>query len=453
MEQPQRTDRATPLRDLGVVGWDSIDPVIVAALATESPILLVGSHGTAKSLVLERLARALGLAFRHYNASTLNFDDLVGFPVPDGDAVRYLRTPLDVWEAEAIFVDELSRCRPDMQNRLFPLIHERRVQGQDLPKLRYRWAAMNPPPGLLAESDDEVYLGAEPLDSALADRFPWIIQVPARLCDADRLAVILGPEVIGETALVACVEATRAKLALVREVHSDALAAYVDGVAAALGREGLALSARRLRFLFENVVGVVATGLCTDLRDAAYTALTNSLPQKAQRHVEAFSVARAHKAALTVLAAPEDTLARRLLAESDPARRIALALGSPDDGLLGATLLDARAAVGRTAGVGISLRLFPRLVETRPSLPGVVFEALADDLTRVEQLEASESRVATNSPLFRLGNQVSAAVAELGSGDEWIADVLWAGLRHEETFEPSEVVDFCRKLDHELAAA
>ena len=50
------------LRALGIVGWDHLEPVILAALATESPLLLVGSHGSAKTMVLTRLAEAMGLS-------------------------------------------------------------------------------------------------------------------------------------------------------------------------------------------------------------------------------------------------------------------------------------------------------------------------------------------------------------------------------------------------------
>ncbi|MEI7761467.1 MAG: AAA family ATPase, partial [Thermoleophilia bacterium] len=49
---------------LGVVGWERLDAVLLAALATEAPLLLVGAHGTAKTLVAERVAAALGLEFR-----------------------------------------------------------------------------------------------------------------------------------------------------------------------------------------------------------------------------------------------------------------------------------------------------------------------------------------------------------------------------------------------------
>ena len=67
---------------LGIFGLDGLAPVIVAALATEEPLLLIGPHGAGKTLLLTRVAEALGLVFRHYNASLVNFDDLVGFPLP-----------------------------------------------------------------------------------------------------------------------------------------------------------------------------------------------------------------------------------------------------------------------------------------------------------------------------------------------------------------------------------
>jgi hypothetical protein len=53
--------------------------VVLASLATQSPLLLIGPHGSAKSLLLERLADAHGLRWRHYNAVLVNFDDLGGY--------------------------------------------------------------------------------------------------------------------------------------------------------------------------------------------------------------------------------------------------------------------------------------------------------------------------------------------------------------------------------------
>ena len=180
-----------------MVGWGHLDPVLLAALALEAPVLLVGEHGTAKTMLVERLAPALGLELRHYNASLLNYDDLVGIPMPDDNGgLRFVGTPGAVWDAEFVFFDEVNRCRPDLQNKLFPIVHERRVAGVALPKLRHRWAAMNPP----AATDDVLggYLGAEVLDAALADRFWFVVRVPGweslRRDDRERLAAGAPPD-------------------------------------------------------------------------------------------------------------------------------------------------------------------------------------------------------------------------------------------------------------------
>ena len=134
------------LQALGVYGYEAVEPIVLAALVTEDPLLLIGKAGTGKTYLLNSLSEALGLEHRHYNASLINFDDLVGFPYPNNDCseIRYLETPATVWQAESVLIDEISRCKPEQQNRLFSLVHERRIQGLAMPALRYRWAALNP---------------------------------------------------------------------------------------------------------------------------------------------------------------------------------------------------------------------------------------------------------------------------------------------------------------------
>ena len=91
-------ENSSVLDALGVYGLAEIEPVILAALAGETPLLLIGEHGSGKSLLLERLAEALKLSWRHYNASLLSFDDLVGYPIPDaaGD-LQFVKTPAAIW--------------------------------------------------------------------------------------------------------------------------------------------------------------------------------------------------------------------------------------------------------------------------------------------------------------------------------------------------------------------
>jgi len=122
------------LADLGVYGFDRHETTILASLVTEDPLLLVGRSGTGKTFLLNTLSEALGLEHRHYNASLISFDDLVGFPYPDEAhaTVRFLETPATVWGAESVLIDEISRCKPEHQNRLFSLVHERKLQGLPL---------------------------------------------------------------------------------------------------------------------------------------------------------------------------------------------------------------------------------------------------------------------------------------------------------------------------------
>ena len=122
---------AFTLADLGVYGFDRFETAILAALVTEDPLLLVGRSGTGKTFLLNTLSEALGLEHRHYNASLISFDDLVGFPYPDEAhaTVRFLETPATVWGAESVLIDEISRCKPEHQNRLFSLVHERKLRA------------------------------------------------------------------------------------------------------------------------------------------------------------------------------------------------------------------------------------------------------------------------------------------------------------------------------------
>jgi MoxR-like ATPase len=88
---------------------ESIEPVILAALIQQDPLLLIGPHGTGKSYLLNRLAASLRLQHRHYNASLLNFDDLVGYPLPNGSGgLDYIQTPASICGAVGVHRRDLA---------------------------------------------------------------------------------------------------------------------------------------------------------------------------------------------------------------------------------------------------------------------------------------------------------------------------------------------------------
>jgi MoxR-like ATPase len=299
------------LPGLGVYGFDSLEPLILSALVTEDPLLLIGPSGTGKTYLLNSLSEALGLEHRHYNASLISFDDLVGFPYPDDEktTVRFLKTPATVWGAESVLIDEINRCKPEHQNRLFSLVHERKVQGLSLDALRYRWAAMNPCGA--DQSPDQDYLGAEPLDAALADRFALILDVGDwdALTDADR-RLVAAPA--GEGAIANDNGRLKAALAGWRQTFVDYLdrcparvVDYVCAVTTALLEGGIRVSPRRTRLITRTLLAaLVVEGLDPDAPagrpcDVLFKkVLDASLPQRAGGHApSADKVAAAHRLA------------------------------------------------------------------------------------------------------------------------------------------------------------
>ena len=325
------------LNDIGLIGLSDIEPIILAALATEEPLLLIGPHGTGKSLLLTRIAEALGLAFRHYNSSLLNFDDLVGFPLPHKNgSLEYVKTPASVWGAEAVIFDEISRCRPDIQNKLFPIIHERRAQGILLDGLRYRWAAMNPP---MSEDDDDGYLGSEPLDLALTDRFAFIVNMPSwdRYSEDEQLAIILADDRTVEASSAANLHSAftsvDAALPSIRASIGEAVAVYVRTLVALLARAGLPLSPRRAGMLRRSVLAVHAAALTLDAdaspSDSALLAVRNGLPQIAEgRAIPETKLLGAHREAWKMAGVKPGDPLRAILTTANPVDRVRLAVAA-----------------------------------------------------------------------------------------------------------------------------
>lgn len=279
--------QSTYLKTLGVYGYNRVEPIVLAALVSGDPLLLIGKAGTGKTYLLNSLSEALQLEHRHYNASLINFDDLIGFPYPDKDysEIRYLETPATVWQAQSVLIDEISRCRPEHQNRLFSLIHERRIQGMVLPRLRYRWAAMNPCD--LDQGDGEFYEGSQALDQALADRFAFVIEVPDwdELSDGDRRLVAdpRGEGVLSDDGgqLAQRLQQAERIFAKLLKDFPAGIQQYALGIGTLLGGSGIRLSPRRVRQLTRNLLAVTAVkGGAVDER-LFRLALETSLPQAA----------------------------------------------------------------------------------------------------------------------------------------------------------------------------
>jgi len=275
------------LSQIGVYGYEPVEPVVLAALVSGDPLLLVGRSGTGKTFLLNSLSEALELEHRHYNASLIAFDDLVGFPWPEEatGGIRYIQTPATVWGAQSVLIDEINRCKPEHQNRLFSLVHERRIQGLKLDRLEYRWAAMNPP-GLDQSADGAGYTGCEPLDTALADRFAFVVKV----ADWQDLSLtdwkaIADPRGDGRISRDSCglkdrIASGRKKFEVLIKDPTTLALEYARQVTDALLEAGVRLSPRRVRQLCRNLLALES--VCVWPREQIYRlGLECSLPQQA----------------------------------------------------------------------------------------------------------------------------------------------------------------------------
>ena len=159
------------LRKLRIFGWDKIEDFLLASIVTGDGLLLVGSHGTAKTYCAEIIAKSMGVKYQKVDASKAEFEDYLGFPNPRAlseGKFEYVNTPLTITDKQFVFIDEINRCKSHTQNKLLELIYSRQFFGQKT-DVTWVWAAMN--------AGDE-YTGIEPLDPAFIGRFAFIIPVP-----------------------------------------------------------------------------------------------------------------------------------------------------------------------------------------------------------------------------------------------------------------------------------
>ncbi len=351
-----------------------------------------------------------------------------GYPLPNGSGqLEYVRTPAAIWGTQTVFLDEISRCRPDMQNKLFPIIQEKRVQGIVLDGLIYRWAAMNPP-----RSEDEpevVYVGSEPLDAALADRFSFVVEVPTwdEFSEDEQATVIRSKgdaSPLDPNAEFSNLVDRGRKLFLQLDTElGGSLVLYIRLLVGLLAKAGLKLSPRRAGMLLRNLLAVHAADCLlrpeAQLNDSALLALSHSLPQPAQgMRVDRVKVLAAHREAWKAAQPDGNRLVQAVFMEPDPLRRVVKASLTPSlsQADFSSVIADALASLPPGGRHALALRIFESASAGR--LVAAVAEQCAELFTLVTTSQEVHESVTSKSPRHKTWQHLVEVLARLAPGEE-----------------------------------
>lgn len=146
-------------------------------------VLLIGKHGVGKTEKTMKLAKKAKLKTLYFSCATLDpWVDFIGVPTKvtkDGKTYLELVRPkaFAFDDVEFIFLDELNRAPPKVQNAVLELIQFGSINGKKFKNLRMIWAAINPP----ATKGSDTSYHVEELDPAMLTRFKVRFNVPFAL--------------------------------------------------------------------------------------------------------------------------------------------------------------------------------------------------------------------------------------------------------------------------------
>lgn len=412
---------------LGIYGLKELDAPILASLATTSTVLLIGPHGSAKTFLAERIAEYLGETFRHYNTSLLNYDDLVGYPVPDVERKRldFIQTPGTIWNANFVLFDEISRARPEIQNKVFPIVYEHVIQGISLDELKYCWAAMNPPSDG-DDFDEGIYTGSWSLDMALADRFAFILNFKcfSEMAEKDQKKIITGfSESSKASAIDKLCKRCRNEIKKISKKENNWILRYLLHLTPKLEHMSLMISGRRAKILYQNIISVIgaerALRKFKSIRTSASRSLLFSLPHcSAGRSVETSKLLLAHRAAVEEADTESGSPKAIIMSIKDPVKRVNKALSMPVAKIFMTKLVsDALGSLDMARRYAWVYNIFPRISKDA-RVSASTFEILSEiegNIVRAAKEEMTET-IMNGSSRWKVWEQISEATAKCKMG-------------------------------------
>ena len=194
---------------------------------------------------------------------------------------------------------------------------------------------------MATDDNEEQYLGAEPLDPALADRFGFLIEVPdwSDLSEAERTEVLLdqfrGPHEF-PVQVPALVERSAAIFRELCARPPAQLCGYFLALESQLRGAGTRFSSRRMTTLLRTSLGIHASriALCVEAgekspkpewQESLFLALAHGHPGLASGPVDRGVLLALHRQAWNIAGLNEDDPWKELLKIADPVERAAVA--------------------------------------------------------------------------------------------------------------------------------
>lgn len=164
--------------NLGLAGWGNLEPCILAAMRTRTPVLLIGDRGTSKTEFAYRLCRALQGSvcnFQKYDTADASLDDILGLPdlrkLESGE-VGYIGTGTSIWKKTAVIWTEINRASPMFQGKLLEVVRTGTIHGAAT-SVDFQFADCNPPRATGKSVGHDTYF----MQDALGARF-FCVHVP-----------------------------------------------------------------------------------------------------------------------------------------------------------------------------------------------------------------------------------------------------------------------------------
>ncbi|MEL4307288.1 AAA family ATPase [Joostella sp. CR20] len=153
-----------------VIGQEAVINEILLAIYSGGHALLIGVPGLAKTLMVNTIAKALGLDFKRIQFTPdLMPSDILGSEILDANRnFKFLKGPIF---ANIILADEINRTPPKTQAALLEAMQERAVTVSGT---QY---ALTPPYFVLATQNPIEQEGTYPLPEAQLDRFMFAIEL------------------------------------------------------------------------------------------------------------------------------------------------------------------------------------------------------------------------------------------------------------------------------------